>query len=155
VKKVFLIAALASWLISLISCSSGNPMQTVMAQTGYTNASLNGTYSLSLVGPFTTASVSFFSGIGTIQLNGTGGVTGGTLNIYFSATTTPCVYGAAGTYSIQSTALGTATLNLTSSTKGCAASDTWQLALAAADGGAAVQFVRTDGSVVSGSAIKQ
>jgi hypothetical protein len=160
VKKMLLIAALAPSLMVLGGCSGGSSpsIQTVQAQAGYTNASLSGTYSASLVSPFTTVNsgvVPFYSGIGTIQFNGIGSVTGGTFNIYSSYATAPCVYAATGTYSIPSTALGTATLNLTSSTKGCAATDTWQLALAAASGGSAIQFVRTDGNVVSGSAVKQ
>jgi hypothetical protein len=158
VKNLTLFLALASSLVPLTSCSSGtSPMAPppVLAQTGYTNASLSGTYSVSLVSPFVPSGLPFFSGIGSIQLDGAGTVTGGTINIYFASATAPCVYSATGTYSVLSTALGTATLNLTSSTKNCAPSDTWQLALAAADGGAAVQFVRTDGSVVSGSAVKQ
>ena len=157
-KSLVVFLALATSLLPLTACSSGSSPMTVppvLAQTTYSNASLSGTYSVSLVSPFVPSGLPFFSGIGTIQLNGAGVVSGGTTNIYFSASTAPCVYGATGTYSVQNTALGTATLNLTSTTKGCAPTDTWQLALAAADGGAAVQFVRTDGSVVSGSAIKQ
>jgi hypothetical protein len=158
VKNLILFLVFASTFVLLTSCSSGtSPMAPppVLAQTGYTNASLNGTYSVSLTSSFVPSGLPFFSGIGSIQLNGAGSVIGGTINIYFSAATAPCVYSSTGTYSLQSTALGTATLNLTSSTKNCAPADTWQLALAAADGGVAVQFVRTDGSVLSGSAVKQ
>jgi hypothetical protein len=160
-KPLMLSCTMSFLLLALIACSAG-PRSTssslippVLAQTTYSNASLSGTYSVSFVSPFTTSGLPFYSGIGTVQVNGAGGITGGTLNVYFSGSTTPCVDSVTGTYSIQNTALGTATFNLTSSTKGCATSDTWQLALAAADSGASVQFVRADGSVLSGSATKQ
>jgi hypothetical protein len=126
-----------------------------MAQTSYSNSSLSGTYSLTwwsfyaaLNGP------SYYSGLGTIQLNGAGSVTGGTITEYNPGAPYPCVESVTGTYSIQSTAIGSATLNLTSSTKNCPATETWQVALAAADGGTAIQMARTD-QIASGSAVKQ
>jgi hypothetical protein len=103
-----------------------------------------------------------YTGVGTIQLNGSGTITGGTLNLYIinpalysPNTPVPCPFSVTGTYSVQSTALGTATLKLSSSTPGCVTSETWQLAFAAADGGNAIQFVRADGDQTSGSAVKQ
>ena len=156
-RKLILILISASMLLPLSSCSSGSSSstQTVLAQTAYSNASLSGTYSVQLVSPFSTAGLAFYSGIGTVQLNGAGSITGGTINIYFSGSTVPCAYSATGTYGVQNTALGTASLNLSSSTKSCTATETWQLSLAAADGGTAIQFAATDGNVISGTAVKQ
>ena len=153
----------ASLLMILTACSSGSSpitsgtsgLQPVLAQTTYSNSSLSGTYSVSLVSLYTLSGSAYYSGIGTVQLNGTGSITGGTINTYFSGSTTPCVNTVTGTYSIQSTALGTASLNSSSSTKNCPATDTWQVALAAADGGATIQFIRSDGNIMSGTAIKQ
>lgn len=132
------------------------------AQTTYSNASLSGTYSViwNNVGSQESGNLNgFYGGVGTIQLDGTGNITGGTLNLYnegpVNTAKAPCAYTVKGTYSIQSTALGSASLSLSSSTTGCTATATWQMGLAAADGGNAIQMARTDGAAASGSAIKQ
>jgi hypothetical protein len=161
VKTLLSFLALASSLFVLNGCSSGNNpmvMQTVMAQTGYSNASLTGTYSVvwtSIGSPATTDIQGFYGGVGTLALNGTGGITGGTLNFYPENTTGQCVYSATGTYSLQSTALGTANLSLSSTTKGCPTPATWQVSLAAANAGSVIQMARSDGAAASGSAVKQ
>ena len=51
--------------------------------------------------------------------------------------------------------LGTATINLASTTKGCSASDVWQVSLAAGGDGTGIQMARTNQEIASGSAIKQ
>ena len=105
-----------------------------------------------------------YSALGTLQLGDGGRITGGTLTEYpggnnaGSGSGPSCVYSVTGTYSVESTQLGTATLNLVSSPAAayCDAADTWQLALAMASGGSVVQLVRTDDGLVSyGSAVKQ
>ena len=156
-KKLFLLCAISSLLLSFSGCSSGSStgMQTVLAQTGYSNASLSGTYSVQMVSPYSNSGVGFYNGIGTIQFNGSGSITTGTLNVYFAGHTAPCVYGATGTYSLQSTALGTAALNLSTSTAGCAVTVTYQLSLAAANSGLGIQFASTDGNIIAGSAVNQ
>lgn len=158
-RKLFLICVMLPLLLALGACSSGvgsSSIQTVQAQSGYSNSSLDGTYAVQWWDFYTTmASPYYYNALGTIQLNGAGNITGGTITEYNpSVPPFPCVYSVAGTYNIQSTALGVATLNLSSSTKGCLATDTWQVALAAADGGTAVQMARTD-QIATGSAVKQ
>ena len=162
-RKILLLCFASLLIVALNACSAGSASsnQTVSAQTTYSNSSLSGTYSASFVSAYSstneivTGDNPFYTGTGTIQLSGTGSITGGTLQIYTSGSTTPCVFSASGTYSLQSTALGTATLILNSSTKGCTTTDTWQLTLAAADSGGAILFARSDGNIASGSAIKQ
>ena len=165
-RKLLLFCTSTSLLLALSACSGGVSSGTgtstgiVSAQTTYSNSSLSGTYSITWINvgsPDIGNLNAFYGGVGTIQLNGSGNITGGTLNFYTEATSpkSPCVYAVTGTYGIQNTALGTATLNLSSSTSGCTSTDTWQVALAAADGGAAIQMTRTDGSAASGTAIKQ
>ena len=174
-KKLLLICITSPLLLALNACSAGTAASTasginqpVLAQTTYSTASLNGTYSVQLICTYcqnVAGAVGMKAGYGgqdagtgTIQLDGAGGITAGTLNIYVSASptfSTPCVENVTGTYSIQSTALGTASLNLTSSTTGCAPTLTWKLALATADGGSVIQFAESDGYIGSGSAIKQ
>lgn len=164
-KKLFVVCVASPLILALSACSSGGSSsggQTVFAQTAYSNSSLSGTYSVSWLN-IESPNSGFYSGIGTLQFNGSGNITGGTLNFYgtvpgseSSGSASSCVYAASGTYSIQNTALGTATLNLSSSTTGCAASETWHISLAAADGGAAIQLARTDASTAaSGNAVKQ
>lgn len=158
-KLKFLVVILATAVLALNGCSGGAGISytppTVLAQTTYSVASLNGTYSVQLVSPFSTSGAAFYSGVGTLQLNGTGTVSGGTIDVYFSASTTPCVYSPSGTYSLQSTALGTASISLTSSTSGCATTETWKMALAAGNSGTNFQFSSIDGNVISGTAVKQ
>ena len=165
-KKLLLLCITSPLLLTLSACSAGSASggnQTVLAQTTYSNASLSGTYSVvwtNVGSPEAGNLNAFYSGVGTLQLSGTGNITSGTVSFYreagaISTSAVPCVYSVTGTYSIQSTALGTASLSLSSSTSGCTATASWQIALAAADGGAAVQMSRADGAVASGSAVKQ
>jgi hypothetical protein len=158
VKKLVLLFVASTLLVALNACSAGSASsnQTVSAQTTYSNSSLSGTYSVSLWNFSSNVQglAPYYSAVGTIQLNGSGNITGGTITEHNDQNPPfPCAYNLTGTYSIQSTALGTATLNLTSSTKGCT-SDTWQWAIAAAGDGTAIQIARTD-QIGSGSAIKQ
>jgi hypothetical protein len=171
-KKLFLLCVASTLLVALNACSAGSASsnQTVSAQTTHSNSSLSGTYSVTLINAYSPqpevvpgGNNNFdYTGVGTIQLNGSGSITGGTLNLYIAGASgnsagapVPCPFAATGTYSVQSTASGTATLNLSSSTAGCVATETWQLAFEAADSGNAIQFVKTGGDVMSGSAIKQ
>jgi hypothetical protein len=152
-------------LLPLSSCSSGSSSstQTVFAQTAYSNASLTGTYSIEFYSSggylMFQGGTSQFDGIGTIIANGAGGLTGGTISI--NSGNDSCQYSVAGTYSIQSTALGTATLNLslTSKTGTCPSAPTLQLSLAAAQQGESILFAAstsaTSGQSFAGTATKQ
>ncbi len=159
--KKLLLCASASLLTFLSACSgSGNSttsMQTVSAQSSYSTSSLSGTYSMSwYISEFTGGTIiaQFYTATGTMQLNGSGSITGGTITENAAAIT--CPYSVTGTYSLQSTATGTATLSLSSSTTGCPATDTWNLALAAGDGGGVLEMARTNASrPATGSAVKQ
>lgn len=154
-RRIFASCAASSLIFALMACSSGggsSGMQTVQAQSGYSNSSLSGTYSLTWWNFYSVLNgISYYSAVGAITLNGAGAITGGTITTYNH--TTVCPYTVSGTYNLQSTALGTATLNLISTTNGCTA-DSWQLALAAAGGGTTIQMARTD-QVANGSATKQ
>ena len=160
-KRICLLFLLTLSVVGLNACSSSNASssQTVYAQTTYSNASLSGTYSIEISGypgePVMTSGSIDWAGIGTLEVNGSGSVTGGTLNIYVGGTAAPCVESVTGTYAIQSNAQGTATLALSSSTSGCDSSVSIPLVLAAADGGSSVMMVATDGNVVRGTAAKQ
>jgi hypothetical protein len=163
-RKLVQIIGFASLLLSLVSCSSGSSsgIQTVQAQSGYSNASLTGTYSVSFmcqgcqISAGNTLNQSF--AIGTIQLNGAGGITGGTLSVMpgFSLAST-CVESVSGTYSLQSTALGVASLSLSSTGAGCSATTTIPLSLTAAGQGTSILFQGTlfTELIYSGTAIKQ
>jgi hypothetical protein len=151
-------AVLLCLLASVIGCSGGSSSQnsgTVYAQSGYSNASLSGTYSVQFVSPYSKIGSPFYDAIGTIVFNGAGAISGGTIDTYFSGNATPCVYSASGTYALQSTAAGTASVSLATTTPGCAVTATYQLALQAASSGSAVQFGASDGNIFSGSAVKQ
>jgi hypothetical protein len=150
-------------LLALTACSSGTGtgstsiIPPVMAQTAYSNASLNGTYSMSwwsFFGGNDPNNGGYYSAVGTLQFNGSGTITGGTITLSNPGNFT-CVESVSGTYSLQSTALGTATINLASTTKGCSATDVWQVSLAAGGDGTGIQMARTNQEIASGSAIKQ
>ena len=121
-RKILALCFASSLLVALSACSAGSSSsnQTVSAQTTYSTSSATGTYSIEYMCTYcdtTGTGNSYDSGVGTLQLNGSGAITGGTLNIYNSYATTPCVYSVTGTYSIQSTTLGTASLSLSATTK--------------------------------------
>lgn len=161
-RKLTLLTFLSS-LTLILSCSSGSGtgstsiITPVMAQTTYSNASLNGIYSMSwwsFYGGNDPNNGSYYSAVGTIQFNGSGTISSGSITLLNPGNFT-CVESVAGTYSLQSTGLGTATLNLTSTTKGCSPSDTWEVSLAAGGGGTGIQMARTNQEIASGSAVKQ
>ena len=167
-KKYLKALALLPAFATLIACSSGNgsastsssSSSTVYAQTTYSTASLSGTYSVNWLNVSNSDSSNlggYYTGIGTLKFDGAGNVTG-SLNVY-AANPTMCAYTITGTYSLQSTALGTATFKLDTSTSGCTSKPTLQVALAAGNGGAEVKMARTpDSGVISiaiGSAVKQ
>jgi hypothetical protein len=161
-KKLLLILISASLLLSLSACGSGSSSstQTVFAQTAYSNASLTGTYSVtfsSFGSGISSSNVSYYNAIGTIQLNGAGGITGGTLNFYFVSGVSPCIENVSGTYSLQSTALGTASLVLSSSSNGCNATATLPLNVAAAGQGTSILLSGSTQTteILTGVAIKQ
>jgi hypothetical protein len=156
----------ASLFLALTGCSGSGSgtgsmsiIPPVMAQTGYSNASLSGTYSMSwwnFGGQTDSNNPVYYSAIGTLQFNGNGTINGGSITLA-NPGNSPCVESVTGTYSLDSTALGTATLNLTSTSTapGCSPTDTWQISLAAGGGGTGIQMMRSIGSLASGSAIKQ
>jgi hypothetical protein len=136
----------------------------VLAQSGYSNSSLSGTYGVSVSGADNSIFFSQgrdYSGVGTIQFDGDGKISGGTLTlitVLSSTTSTSCPFTLTGTYSIQSTGLGTATVNFSSTAFHCAPSPSIRLNLAAAQQGASLLFSSSDGPklvVLSGTAIRQ
>lgn len=154
----------ASLLLVFTGCSgsgsgtgSTSIIPPVMAQTGYSNASLNGTYSMSwwsFYGGNDPNNGGYYSAVGTIQFDGNGNINGGTITLSNPGNFT-CAESVSGTYSLQSTALGSATINFASTTKGCSPSDMWQVSLAAGGNGSGIQMARTNQEIASGSAIKQ
>lgn len=149
-------------LISLAGCSGGGGSivspSPVSAQTGYSNASISGTYSLLLsVG-------SQGAGIGSFSADGNGKISAGTLKIVNYSSS--CTVGFTGTYNLASNASGTATVTATetSGSSGCLG-DWTQLTsgsfnVQAGASGASMLFATATppggGAVMlSGSAIKQ
>lgn len=164
-KRVLCLAMMSFSLTLLSSCSAGSPSNMVtpppvQAQTSYSNTSLSGTYSFALFDSggvlMIQGSSSPFDVIGSLQFNGTGNITGASLTVGGAGST--CTYSGTGTYSVQSTALGTATLsvNQTSTVNACQNSGTFNFNIAVAQQGNSVQFTSgTPGVPVYGSAVKQ
>lgn len=97
---------------TLAACGGGGGGSTVSAQSpAYSNASLNGTYALSVIGDWSQGQA--FNGIGTVVFNGSGTITGGSLNELVFTSGPSCVGTLAGTYSVSSSGSGTAQITVT------------------------------------------
>jgi hypothetical protein len=146
--------ALAALLCLITGCSGGG---SVMAQSSYTNASLSGTYGISFAssgGSDLTNSEgekSAYGAVGTLTFDGVGKVTSGTITTYTNIG--PCVVSVTGTYSIQSTGVGTITTTPVVSSGGCTVSPSWSAHLAVTQQGASFNFASNNS--VGGSAAKQ
>lgn len=153
---------------ALVACGgSSSPVNVVNpppvnAQSAFSNASLSGTYALSFIG----ASVAnggiaeIDNGIGSLQLDGSGHISGGSATSYGSAGT--CAYTLSGSYSVQQSGQGAATLTLSgaqSNPNTCGTGGTGVLALNLGQGGASFAFAESDyattASIEAGTAIKQ
>ena len=151
-------------LVVISGCSGGGSsiitVPPVSAQTGYSNASITGTYSLVL------EHGSQGTGTGFFVADGNGNITSGTMSIVPG----PCNASISGTYNLSSTASGTAAITATQITgpTGClgnffqAVSGAWPFNIQAGASGASLLFgtstlpAGVSGSVfVSGSAVKQ
>lgn len=145
-------------VLALTGCSSSSAPSVVMAQSGYSVASLSGVYAFQLAAPYDKNTPGlFYEQLGTLTADGAGTVTAGTSTAYFSNSTQTCAFTFTGTYTVQSSGAGAASLTFTptaSSPSGCVGS-TAQIAFLAAGSGSSFVFVDTDGSIYSGTAIKQ
>ncbi|SRR5579875_1231631 len=152
-KKLLLVGFLAPFcaLLGCGSASSSGGSNVVLAQSGYSNASLNGTYAFEIA----TSTSTTYLALGTAQFSGTGTVSGTLTPGSYST----CHYSAlSGTYSLQTSGLGTATITSTTSTPSIQCPATWtvQLSVAAAQQGQSVLFIGSDASdEIIGNAIKQ
>lgn len=169
-KNVITSCLTAALLLALTACATGisstsssssaggsgtTIIPPVFAQTTYSNSSLSGTYSASWWMFNSPAITSYYSALGVLKFDGAGNITSGTITVDNTDPISPCKFDATGTYSIDSTAAGTASLTLVPiAPSSCKTGDTWKLLIAAADSGAAIQMARTD-QIGNGSANKQ
>jgi hypothetical protein len=150
-------------LAIIAGCGSGgvssitNPPP-VSAQTTYSNASLSGTYSLSLIG-YATSQGNFSDFIGSFKADGNGNISSGTLTQYGTNNylTGTCPVTFTGTYSINSDASGTASITASSAgTNGCTVSGPIKFGTEAGQQGVTLHFGESDGNgLLSGVATKQ
>lgn len=163
--KTLVLSLIGAGLLALAACggSSGQSFapgqQPVQAQSGFSSASLTGTYGVSFVGAQvgTTGLQGVDDGIGTLQFNGSGSITGGSVTQYTSSGT--CQLTLSGTYSVSSTGALTATLNSTSSTPSVCTGSASAFSGQVSQNGDTAVFAESDGSstgaYLSGTAIKQ
>jgi hypothetical protein len=151
----------ASPLLLILSACSGSGGQnsgTVLAQSGYTNASVTGTYAFSIVAPYN-GSGPFYDEIGTITFDGNGHITGGSGTAYFATSSTSCAStNLTGNYSVQTSGAGSGTLSSTVTGTGCTGGlSSLPIAFQVAASGATVEFGSAAGStqIFAGSATKQ
>jgi hypothetical protein len=154
--RCVVVLALALQVCLLVGCNGGGT-RSVLAQSSYSDASLSGTYAISfnstggsdLLAP--DGSSPSYGAVGTLQFNGTGNVSGGTITAHYGTST--CVVSLTGTYSIQSTGLGTITVTPVVTSGGCSVSASWRADLAVAQQGVSFNFASNTGT--AGSAAKQ
>jgi len=156
-----LAAAISLALLTSCGSSGGTSIiQPVQAQSGYSNASITGTYSLSLASPYNSGQGSGFTdGTGSFVADGAGNITSGTLTEHYAGAEV-CTLTFTGTYSLQSNASGTATLNekatLVSGTGPCRANQALPFWISAGQQGASILLGESDGvNLLSGAAVKQ
>ncbi len=141
----------------LAGCSNASrDAQVVQAQQAYSNSVLNGTYAFTYFGYNLGSSGNASAAAGTVQFDGSGNVSSGILNAQVGGGQT-CQYTTKGTYSVQSSGSGTATLNLTAADPSCA-TDAFPISMIVAQSGSAFVFtVSGSGATgqLSGSAFKQ
>jgi hypothetical protein len=154
--RLLVVLALASQFCLLAGCNGG-VTNSVFAQSSYSAASLSGTYAISFNstgGPDFIApdgSSPTYGAVGTLQFDGTGKVSGGEVTTLYGSSS--CAISLTGTYTIQSTGLGTIATTPVVTSGGCSVSPSWKAALAAAQQGQSFNFASNDGT--AGSAVKQ
>ncbi len=143
-KKIFL-PALSLSLLYLTNCSGGSsnsansPPTTVLAQQAYSNSSLSGTYATTMFYDQSAGT------IGTIQFDGNGNISGGTVtsNPPVNGTST-CQYSLKGSYSLQSTGVGMASLTITPSASSCRSASTIPYTIAAGQQGQSLMMLTSN-----------
>jgi hypothetical protein len=91
----------------IVGCGSGNQVNPP-AKAGFTNASLKGAYAFSISG---TDAGGFFSFLGSIQADGNGTITAGTVDLNSRTLASPVNTSATGTYNVLSDGRTTVNLN--------------------------------------------
>lgn len=150
--------AVVLYLAMLTGCSGsggGNSLVSVppvLAQSGYSTASVNGTYSIVFGNQD-------YSGLGSFVADGNGNISSGTININPGAGVS-CGYQVAGTYSLTNSASGSASMDITPSAGNdaswCGPAETLQFSIRAASQGSVLLFNQYSvGNEYWGSAFKQ
>src|SRR5208282_1522679 len=114
-RLLMALAAISSILL-MAACGSGSSLA-VPNPGGFTNSNLKGTYVISIAGTdvnLAAETESFFAIVGTISTDGSGNITGGTVDINDANLGAPGVFTAQtlsqSTYSISTDGRGTGTL---------------------------------------------
>lgn len=152
---IFLSLALLGGLLGAIGCGntgvgSLTDPSTVSAQQGYSNQSLSGVYAYTETGYNPSQP---FSGVGTLNFNGQGSVTGTiTLNYLGSPA---CTFSISGQVSVTGSGAGSGTFTSTTNASGCTPTN-GTVSLQAAQQGQAILIAETDGQhLASGIAMRQ
>jgi hypothetical protein len=158
--KFAAVFAAAITLTLITSCGSSGGGSTsivppVQAQSGYSDASITGTYS------FILNQSGDYSALGTFSANGSGTITSGTVTITNAGTPAPSCSGTlTGNYSLLSSATGTASLTftITSGASNCTGlfPASWlTFNIEAGSSGASLLLASSFNGNLQGSAIKQ
>jgi len=115
---IVLFLALSS-LLFLFGCGSSSPSAVAPPSGGFSNSNLNGTYTFSTIG--LDSSGGFFAVAGSFSANGSGGITGGALDVNdqaVGADSPNLTIASSSSYSITADGRGSASLNVSGGTIG-------------------------------------
>jgi hypothetical protein len=146
--------------LTLIGCGGSSPSSIlnpapVQAQATYSDASVNGTYSIFLVRGDAE------SEIGSFKADGTGNISSGSLTANLGVTGgNACSVNLSGTYTLQSSAAGTGTITTAAPGSGTTCNYslnpmTLHFLIQAGQQGNVLLFTSSDNQMYSGSAVKQ
>src|SRR6185437_3270135 len=152
-------------MATVAACGGGSgsgatvlPGPTPVQASGFSNATLSGTYGITFTGANTSANQLNFVGdaAGTLTFYGNGNITSGSETEYTSGGT--CSLTFSGTYDILATGALQATVTSSTQSQGCVGGTSQFAGEVSTDGGTAV-FAESDGATtggfLSGTAVKQ
>lgn len=156
----------AALLVGLVACGGGSGQTTlsgpapVQAASGFSDATLDGTYGVSFVGADVKSDAieDVGDGIATLAFDGQGNITSGSVTQYNSSGT--CTFALSGTYSVSSTGAVAVTLNAGNASTGCTSTGPATYSGEVSATGEMAVFAESDGgtsggSFLSATAVKQ
>ncbi len=148
-------------LVGAIGCANSPSAVLAQSNSPYSNASLAGNYAVNFTEAYGYSSGgggnTYGTDIGTISFDGNGNISGGTINRLFPFALATCTATPTGTYSINSSGAGSASLTFSASgLHPCANGGTHTFSIEAAQQGDVTLWMETDADyLTTGTSAKQ